>query len=135
MTNNTDYTPESLYLNTLNLVNDRLYAAGNSPSDLNSLLPRKVIRDLEFAEHRHRCVGKSKHQVQGDFYCRCTYWDDSDPELDKLADELEKRKTIALQKLEKKKKLVYRKLTTYFYEKYFLEQNQSERIKLLIKLL
>ena len=114
MRNNTDYSADTLYLNTLNLVNDRLYAAGNSPSDLNSLLPRKVIRDLEFAEHRHRCVGKSKHQVQGDFYCRCTYWDDSDPELDKLADELNKRETIALQKLEKKKETCIQKTEKMF---------------------
>ena len=103
MRNNTDYSADTLYLNTLNLVNDRLYAAGNSPCDLASTLPKTVICDLEFAERRHRCVGITKHLVHGAFYCRCTYWDDSDPELDKLADELDKRKIIALQKLEKKK--------------------------------
>ena len=128
MRNNTDYSADSLYLNTLNLVNDRLYAAGNSPCDLMSLLPKKVIRDLEFAERRHRCVGKTKHQVQGDFYCRCTYWDDSDPELDKLADELNKRETIALQKLEKKKRLVYRKLVAYFMKNTFLNKNNLKEL-------
>ena len=128
MANNTDYKPDSLYLNTLNAVNDRLYAAGNSPCDLALTLPKKVIRDLEVAERRHRCVGKSKHQIRGDFYCRCTYWDDSSPELDKLADELNKRETIALQKLEEKKRLVYRKLSTYFMKNTFLNKTNLKEL-------
>ena len=127
MENNTGYPADSLYLNTLNLVNDRLYAAGKSPCDLASKLPKTVIRDLEFAERCHRCVGITKHQVQGDFYCRCTYQDDSDPELDKLADELNKRETIALQKLEKKR-LVYRKLTTYFMKNSFLNKKNLKEL-------